>query len=188
MGKSLTRRSFLAAGAAAAGAAAAGEAGAQADTVTIDMTDGLVFDPDSTAVTPGTTVVWENVGSVGHSVTAYEDGIPDEAAYFASGGLDSERAARNAYPQQGDVPGGESYEHTFDVEGSYEYFCIPHESVGMVASLEVTTNPDEGGFESILPDQAQRLVVWAVAALVGVLGFTWALLKYGGEYGEGSAE
>jgi len=187
MDTELSRRGFLASVAGIVGVGVTGEAAAQENTRTIDMTDDLVFAPDSAAVTPGTTVVWENVGSIGHSVTAYEDDIPEEAEYFASGGFDSEQAAREAYPDQGDIPGGESYEHTFEVEGTYDYFCIPHESVGMVATLEVTPDAgEEEGYTSLLPAKAQQLAVWAVAALVGVLGFTWALLKYGGEYGEGS--
>jgi plastocyanin len=186
MDTELSRRGFLASVAGAVGVAATGEAAAQENTRTINMTDDLVFAPDSAAVKPGTTVVWENVGSIGHSVTAYEDDIPEEAEFFASGGLDSEQAARDAYPDQGDVAGGESYEQTFEVEGTYDYFCIPHESVGMIATLEVTPDAgEEEGYESLLPGRARQLAVWAVAALVGVLGFTWALLKYGGEYGEG---
>ncbi|NIB98771.1 plastocyanin/azurin family copper-binding protein [Halobacterium sp. R2-5] len=189
MDSEVSRRGFLATVAAAAGATAAGEAAAQDETTTIDMTDDLVFAPDSEGVEPGTTVVWENVGSIGHSVTAYEDDIPEDAEFFASGGLESEEAAREAYPEQGDVAGGESYEHTFDVEGTYEYFCIPHESVGMVATLEVT--PDAGeqeGYVPALPATAKQLAVWAVTALLGILGFTWAVLKYGGDYGEGGEE
>lgn len=185
MGSEQSRRGFLATVATAVGLAAADGAAAQEGTVTIDMTDGLIYDPDSTAVAPGTTVVWENVGSIGHSITGYGDNIPDDAEFFASGGLESEDAARSAYPDQGDVAGGESYEHTFDVEGTYEYFCIPHESVGMVASLEVTADPSEQeGFVSVLPAKAKQLAVWTVSGLVGVLAFTWALLKYGGDYGE----
>lgn len=108
---------------------------------TVEMTDGLVFDPESISVSVGDTVTWENVGQVGHSVTAYEDGIPDQAAYFASGGFESEQAARDAYApgdtDAGDIPGGESFEHTFETAGTYEYFCIPHESSGMVGTVEV---------------------------------------------------
>ena len=107
----------------------------------VDMTDNLVFDPDEITVSVGDTVVWENVGSVGHSVTAYEDDIPDDADYFASGGFDSEEAARDSYrvgdPESGDIAGGDSYEHTFEVAGTYEYFCIPHESAGMTGTVEV---------------------------------------------------
>jgi plastocyanin len=107
---------------------------------TVEMTDELVFDPDQLTISVGDTVVWENVGSVGHSVTAYEDEIPDGADYFASGGFDTEQAARDAYTpgdtDAGDIPGGESYEHTFDTAGTYEYFCIPHEST-MVGTIQV---------------------------------------------------
>lgn len=77
------------------------------------MTDGLVFNPDEITVAPGTTVIWENVGNIGHSVTAYEEDIPSQAAYFASGGFESEDDVRGAYvaggPDSGDVAGGESF-------------------------------------------------------------------------------
>src|SRR6056297_679549 len=111
----VSRRGFLrtTGGLTAATAASSADASAQ-DQITIDMTDGLIFDPDETTVAPGTTVVWETVESVGHSVTAYEDDIPEDAAYFASGGFDSEDAARAAYPE-GEVAQGETYEHTFEV-------------------------------------------------------------------------
>ena len=103
---------------------------------TVDMTDSLLFRPETITVSVGDTVVWENVGTIGHSVTAYEEKIPEEASYFASGGFDSEDAARNSYPD-GDIPGGEAYEHTFEVPGTYEYFCIPHEMSGMIGTVVV---------------------------------------------------
>lgn len=110
-------------------------------TSVVEMTDDLVYDPDSVTIEVGTTVVWENTGSVGHTVTAYEEEIPDDAEYFASGGFDSEQAARDSYavgdPASGDIAGGDSYEHTFDVAGTYEYFCVPHESAGMTGTVEV---------------------------------------------------
>ena len=103
----------------------------------IEMNDDLEFVPDTFEVPAGETVTWENVGSTGHSVTAYEDEIPDEAEYFASGGFDSESTARNAYPDEGNIPGGETYEYTFETEGEYGYFCIPHEQAGMTATITV---------------------------------------------------
>ncbi|WP_368407711.1 plastocyanin/azurin family copper-binding protein [Halorussus amylolyticus] len=186
----VSRREFLrtAGGATAAAALASNEASAQ-DQTTIDMTDGLVFDPDATTVTPGTTVVWENVGNVGHSVTAYEDEIPDDAEYFASGGFDSEQAARDAYPDQGDIPGGESYEYTFEVEGTYGYFCIPHETAGMVAELTVSADGDGNGGDNdggtpAIPESARLVAVATVSAMVAIVGLAYFLLKYGGDYGE----
>jgi plastocyanin len=152
------------------------------------MTDQLVFDPDDLTVAPGDTVVWENVGNVGHSVTAYEADLPDGADYFASGGFDAEQPARGAYsagdPSSGDVPGGETFEHTFEVVGEYEYFCIPHETVGMVASLEVTPGgaPSGGPVSTVLPDSLTSIVVGATAAFLTVLGLTYFFMRYGGEY------
>jgi plastocyanin len=197
-GESLTRRAFVRRGAggvtAAAAAVASGTTGtASAQTThTIDMTDSLVFDPDQLTISPGDTVVWENVGSVGHSVTAYEDEIPEDAEYFASGGFDSEQAARNAYPE-GDIPGGESFEHTFEVEGEYGYFCIPHESAGMVASLTVGEGgggggtPTGGGGPSIppVPESARSLALATIFGLLSTLGLAYFFMKYGGDYGEG---
>jgi len=118
------------------------------ETHTVDMTDSLAFEPERLTIAPGDTVVWENVGSLGHSVTAYEDEIPEGGDYFASGGFDGEQAARDAYkpgdPEAGDIPGGESYEHTFETEGVYEYFCIPHETAGMVGTIVVGEAPGAG--------------------------------------------
>ena len=189
----VSRRAFLrgagaVGGAGAALAGSAGSAGAhEATTHPVDMTDGLVFDPDSLTVAPGDTVVWGTVGSVGHSVTAYEDELPDGVAFWSSGDLDSERAAREAYPDQGDVASGETYEHTFETEGVYDYFCIPHEAAGMVAELEVVeggATPAGGGGPAIpqVPDSAKSLAVAASTAMLSVLALAWFFIKYGGDY------
>jgi plastocyanin len=106
------------------------------DEETVGMTDDLAFEPDDLAIASGTTVTWENEGSVGHTVTAYEQKIPADAEYFASGDFDSESAARDDI-QAGTLGEGESYSHTFETTGEYEYFCIPHENAGMVGSITV---------------------------------------------------
>jgi plastocyanin len=103
---------------------------------TVDMTDGLVFEPATVTIARGGTVTWENVGSVDHTVTAYENGIPSQAAYFASGGFDSEQAARQQL-SAGLIGAGGTYDHTFEVAGTYDYYCIPHESSGMVGTVRV---------------------------------------------------
>jgi plastocyanin len=196
--RTVSRRDFLTGtGAAALSAGATGAAGAQ-QTRTIEMTDSLVFNPDDATVPPGTTVVWENVGGIGHSVTAYEEDIPADAEYFASGGFDDEGTARNSYaagdPDSGDVGGGATFEHTFEVEGEYGYFCVPHESAGMVASLTVGTDGengdggDGGGEPRELPELAVTVAVFAGAAFLAVLVLAYVFLKYQGDYGPGGEQ
>jgi len=103
------------------------------------MTDELAYEPKKIQVESGTTVTFENVGSIGHTVTAYEDKIPGGADYFASGGFDSLQAAKDGYSngQEGNIPKGESYEVTLETTGTYEYYCIPHEMNGMVGTIKV---------------------------------------------------
>ncbi|EMA14286.1 plastocyanin [Haloarcula quadrata] len=110
-----------------------------AETSTVEMTDELAYEPKKIQVESGTTVTFENVGSIGHTVTAYEDKIPDGADYFASGGFDSLQAAKDGYSngQEGNIPKGESYEVTLETTGTYEYYCIPHEMNGMVGTIKV---------------------------------------------------
>ncbi|WP_135363021.1 plastocyanin/azurin family copper-binding protein [Halosimplex halophilum] len=116
-----------------------GSGGEWTQTSTVEMTDELVYAPKRIQVSSGTTVTFENTGNIGHTVTAYDDGIPDGATYFASGGFESQSAASDAYSseQAGNIPGGESYEHTFETAGTYEYYCIPHELNGMVGYVKV---------------------------------------------------
>ncbi len=162
-------------------------AGGDGTTHTVEMTDGLAFDPDSLTVAPGDTVVFENVGSVGHSVTAYEEGedesIPEDAEYWAAGGFDSEQAARDAYSatgsieDTGNVPGGESWSHTFETEGTHDYFCIPHEGAGMVGRIEVSAGATPGG------DGGSSLPIGVPGLIVGGLGIGVASFVTGVYYG-----
>jgi plastocyanin len=96
------------------------------DPPVVEMTDGLAFEPETVRVQAGGTVVWETVGAVAHSVTAYEERLPAGADYWASGGFDTESAARSNYPE-GSVGSGETYSHTFETRGEHPYFCVPHQ-------------------------------------------------------------
>lgn len=86
------------------------------------------FDPIGMYVEPGTTVTFANE-SGSHSSTAYEEGngpasetrIPEGAEAWNSGTLS----------------GGSTYDHTFETKGTYDYFCIPHKSLGMVGRIVV---------------------------------------------------
>lgn len=135
---SYDRRSILRLGAAAL--ATGGVAGCLTDDSstgrTVTMTEDFGFDPTTVTIDVGETVTWTNTSDVGHTVTAYEDEIPDDATYFASGGFESERAAKNRV-SEGLMASGDEYEHTFERSGVYEYYCIPHESSGMIGTIRV---------------------------------------------------
>lgn len=110
--------------------------GQSSSSQTVTMPDNHTFEPKTTTINTGETVTWTNESDIQHTVTVYEDEIPEEAAYFASGGFESERAARNRV-NEGLIAPGEDYEHTFDQSGTYGYFCIPHESSRMVGTVRV---------------------------------------------------
>ncbi|WP_435073580.1 cupredoxin domain-containing protein [Halorubrum sp. HHNYT27] len=100
------------------------------------MPDSHTFAPKTVTIESGETVIWTNESDIQHTVTAYGDEVPNDAAYFASGGFGSERAARNRI-SEGLIAPGEAYEHQFDRPGTYGYYCIPHESSGMVGTVRV---------------------------------------------------
>ncbi|WP_248908472.1 plastocyanin/azurin family copper-binding protein [Halocatena marina] len=100
------------------------------------------FKPEQYTTSVGETVVWGNTNSRPHSVTAYESAIPNDAQYFASGGFESEQNARKSWQNQkgrkgGKILTGQTYSHTFEIPGTYSYFCIPHEPAGMAGSVVV---------------------------------------------------
>lgn len=135
----MKRRTYLAT-AAGASAVLAGCSLSSADDEDYDIgMSAVAFRPVEAEATVGEPVVWKNTSSRGHTVTAYDGGVPEGATYFASGGYESESAAREAWRTGGDgtIVGGETYERTFDVAGTYSYFCIPHESGGMVGKVLV---------------------------------------------------
>jgi plastocyanin len=134
----MNRRALLRLGGAGllavAGCSSAGSAGPRR----VSMTDDFGYDPERLGVDAGTTVRWANDSDVGHTVTAYGDGIPVDAAYFASGGFETERAAR-ADPRGGLIGAGDAYERVFETPGTYGYFCVPHEGSGMTGTVVVRT-------------------------------------------------
>lgn len=100
------------------------------------MTDAHTFEPSTSTVPAGSTVTFSNDSSEAHTVTAYEDEIPEDAVYFASGGFPSEEQARDRL-SKGLIGEGRSFEVTLEEPGTYEYFCIPHEGDGMKGTIVV---------------------------------------------------
>jgi plastocyanin len=125
----------------------------------VDMlTDGAVyFDPIGLAVEPGETVTFRNE-SGRHSSTAYRGEI-------AAG----RRIPEGAEGWNGTTftTQGKTFEHTFEVEGTYDYFCIPHKSVGMVGRIVVGDpgGPAEGSMppDGPVPESARIVEAGAVS-------------------------
>ncbi len=137
----MQRRAFLA----ATGAALAGTAGCLAG-ATGGLSEGdydigmssAAFLPAEFEVEVGETVVWANTSSRAHTVTAVS--MPEGADYFATGGFENQDAAVNGWQSrlEGGIPTGGTYEHTFDVPGEYDYYCIPHAASGMDGKIVVS--------------------------------------------------
>lgn len=135
----MRRRAFLeATGAAGVGLLAGCTATGLSDDEIDVETFSNRFDPVEFEATVGDEVVWGNTGSRPHTVTAYDDEIPEDAAYFASGGFDSREDAEAGWPDEGSIAPGETYSHTFETPGRYDYYCIPHLPAGMEGTIVVT--------------------------------------------------
>ena len=88
----------------------------QGQEVTVRMEDNF-FDQANITVEPGTTVTWVQSGNNPHTTTSY-DGLWDSG--MIEGGS------------------GGTFSYTFEEPGRYDYYCIPHESMGMVGSVTVS--------------------------------------------------
>jgi len=122
----------------------AGEASEDGETETVDeetesapgtaevIIPAGAFDPANaaTAFTPleltvpaGTTVTWQNEDAVFHTVTS---GTTNGSTGTPDGTFDS-----------GDVQAGESFSHTFEDAGTFDYYCTPHP--WMIGQVTVTS-------------------------------------------------
>ncbi|WP_101297511.1 cupredoxin domain-containing protein [Halegenticoccus soli] len=116
----------------------------RAEVTMLSSDDGEHFDPHVVWVETGGTVVWK-LESGAHSTTAYHPNndrpqrIPDGASAWDSGVLSES---------------GATFERTFDAPGVYDYFCIPHESMGMIGSV-IVGEPDTEGQPGLKPPQAE---------------------------------
>lgn len=109
------------------------------------------FAPHMVWVEPGGTVTWVSESGQHDTVAYHPDNgdkplrIPEGAESWESGLLTAE---------------GETFSHTFETEGVYDYFCTPHEAVGMVGTV-IVGEPDAHGQPALeepqesLPDGAK---------------------------------
>jgi len=98
----------------------------------------VAFEPAELTVSVGDKVAWEWAAGEAHNVVAYGEELPEGATYWASGGFESEEAARTGWENgEGAVQEGQSYVHTFETAGEHAYFCVPHEAAGMEGTIIV---------------------------------------------------
>lgn len=112
--------------------------------------DEHYFAPDLVWIERGGTVIWTNESGA-HTATSYHPDfdklqrIPLTTSPWHSG----------MFSQTGGT-----FEHTFDVEGVFDYFCVPHEHRAMIGSIlvEKPDPHDQPGLrppQNSLPDEAQ---------------------------------
>jgi plastocyanin len=112
----------------AAGAAAGGAA---STSVTVNFTADNKYDPASVTVAKGGTVTWTNpsTNTLQHSATF----DPSKAVNKADASLPSGVAPWDS----GLIDPGKTATHTFTDVGTYKYFCVPHETLGMLGTIIV---------------------------------------------------
>lgn len=96
---------------------------AAAVVVTVAPGGSLEFDPETVTIDAGGTVRWEwDAG--GHNVRVSTQ--PEAANWTGTEGTNTDTYGS-----------GHVYEFTFDVAGTYEYFCAPHRAAGMTGTVVV---------------------------------------------------
>lgn len=117
------------------------QSSATVEALSLDSDQGAgqnVFSPAVVWVEQGATVTWENV-SGSHSATSYHPNndrplrIPEGASSFNSGVMTE----------------GDTHDHTFDEPGVYNYYCSPHEGLGMVGLVVVSEAAPGPGTEPV---------------------------------------
>jgi len=147
------------------------------DTATVEVGaqgngGNLAYGPPAIHVDNGATVQFEWTGEGGtHNVVSDGDGPLDSGSAVDTTGVE--------------------YEYTFEEDGIYKYYCVPHEGLGMKGAIVVgsdyqTRETESGGeVETLNPEEAgvpiQPHFVGIGAGLVMILSsiFTFYVLKYG---------
>lgn len=109
------------------GAASCGGEGESSTTV--NMTDALRFDPETVTVGRGGTVTWTNTSQIPHTATCDPKLAVDPAHVSLPAGAEPW--------DSGLVQQGASWSRTFETPGTYQYFCVPHETAGMIGHVVV---------------------------------------------------
>lgn len=95
----------------------------------VEMTPSLAFSPTPLRISAGDTVEFRNVSAFAHTVST----VPDDAAERATVQLPAGATAFDSGP----IAAGDIYRVTFDVPGTYRYFCDPHHGADMIGTIVV---------------------------------------------------
>lgn len=120
----------------AAASAAATEVGEVHEVLMQEIDGQMVYTPSTLTIKAGDTVHWINRSGGPHNVAFYADQIPEGAADVLNAAM-----ANRIGDLNGEMVIEPEAAYTIDFTGAplgdYGYFCLPHEVVGMVASLMV---------------------------------------------------
>ena len=110
--------------------------------INVEIRDMKYF-PEHIEICAGQTVVWTNKEPIPadgqepmrHTVTADPARASKPEHVLLPEGVAS-------FHSKGIVPGA-SWQYTFTVTGDYKYFCVPHQDMGHLGSITVTTDSPE---------------------------------------------
>ncbi len=97
--------------------------------VTVDATSAFRFVPATVCLLVGGTVTWTN------TTTNFDHTSTDEPSLAASGRDATVPSGGHGWNLK--LPSGRSAHLTFNKAGVYHYFCIPHETLGMLGVVVV---------------------------------------------------
>ena len=104
--------------------------GGDAPAAVVHMTSQNKFVPASVTIKAGQSVKWVNDDAATHTVTTDASQVANE---------DNVQIPSGAKPFNSNSVGkGKSFEQKFDVPGTYQYACAPHEGNKMVGKVVVT--------------------------------------------------
>jgi len=118
-------------------AAAAPAATGTVHEVKMELRDGrYIYDPVQLTIRAGDTVRWVNISGGPHNVAFYQDKIPAGAGDVLNAAMPNRLGPWNG-PLLTDSLAAYQVSFAGAPAGTYDYFCLPHEALGMKASLTI---------------------------------------------------
>lgn len=105
--------------------------------VRMELRDGVYrYDPATLTIRVGDTVRWLNLNGFPHNVSFYQDQLPAGAVDFLGAAMPNQLSPLNG-PLMTDSMATYTISFAGAPTGVYNYFCLPHEALGMTARLTV---------------------------------------------------